>query len=41
MGVEMLITQGVPFSAVDISAYRCIEVDFEEDLKQALAMFAN
>lgn len=41
MGVEMLIQQGVCFSAVDISAYRCIEVDFEEDLKQALAMFAN
>lgn len=41
MGVEMLIQQGVHFSAVDISAYRCIEVDFEEDLKQALAMFAN
>jgi choline kinase len=41
MGVEMLIKQGVGFSAVDISAYRCIEVDFEEDLKQALAMFAQ
>lgn len=41
MGVEMLINQGVNFTAVDISAYRCIEVDFEEDLKQALAMFAN
>ena len=41
MGVEMLIKQGVSFSAVDISVYRCIEVDFEEDLKQALAMFAE
>lgn len=41
MGVEMLIREGVGFSAVDISAYRCIEVDFEEDLRQALAMFAR
>jgi len=41
MGVEMLINQGIGFSAVDISAFRCIEVDFEEDLKQALAMFAQ
>ena len=37
----MLIKQDVAFSAVDISAYRCIEVDFEEDLKQALSMFAE
>lgn len=41
MGIEMLIGQGVNFSAVDISDYRCIEVDFEEDLKQAIAMFSQ
>jgi choline kinase len=41
MGIEMLISQGVHFSALDISAYRCIEVDFEDDLKQALTMFAG
>lgn len=39
-GVEMLIAQGTYFSALDISAWRCIEVDFEEDLQQAVAMFS-
>lgn len=41
MGVDMLIRQGVDFSAVDILACRCIDVDFEQDLKQTLNMFAG
>lgn len=39
-GLEMLIARGFDFTAKDISAYRCIEVDFEEDLQQALHLFA-
>ncbi|WP_028575566.1 NTP transferase domain-containing protein [Desulfonatronovibrio hydrogenovorans] len=39
-GMELAISKGVKFKALDISRYRCIEVDFEEDLIQAKDMFA-
>ena len=39
-GVEMLIDEGIRFVPLDISAHRCIEVDFENDLASARAMFA-
>ena len=38
--LEFSIAQGVEFKAVDISAHRCIEVDFEEDLIKARKMFS-
>lgn len=38
--LEMLIPT-TPFRAVDISAHRCIEVDFEEDLIEARRLFAH
>jgi choline kinase len=35
-GIETAITEdGLRVSAVDISAYGCVEVDFEPDLKRA------
>ncbi len=40
-GIELAIEQGAEFSAIDISGYRCIEVDFEEDLARAREMFAD
>lgn len=40
-GMELAIEQSVNFTAVDVSAYRCIEVDFEEDLLEARLMFTN
>ena len=39
--LEFSIARGVNFSAVDISAHRCIEVDFEEDLIKARHMFSQ
>ncbi len=39
-GIELTIKEHVDFSAVDISDFRCIEVDFEEDLKLARNMFS-
>ena len=39
--LEFSIAQGVEFKAVDISAHRCIEVDFEEDLIKARKMFST
>ncbi len=39
MGMEKMIEHGGNFRAMDISDHRCIEVDFEEDLRQALDMF--
>ncbi|MFO7728629.1 MAG: phosphocholine cytidylyltransferase family protein, partial [Desulfonatronovibrio sp.] len=38
-GMELAMENGVRFKALDISSYRCIEVDFEEDLIQAKNMF--
>ena len=40
-GLEMLISRGVFFKSLDVSDYRCIEVDFEEDLSKARSMFAD
>ena len=39
-GLELLVKQGLFFKAVDISEYRCIEVDFETDYQEAQKMFA-
>lgn len=38
-GIELCLSRNVAFRAVDISAYRCIEVDFDEDLQEARKMF--
>lgn len=40
-GIEMLIERKVFFKSMDVSLYRCIEVDFEEDLSKARQMFAD
>lgn len=40
-GLEYMIRDGVEFAPLDISAYRCIEVDFPEDWRQAQQMFAG
>ncbi|WP_243439134.1 NTP transferase domain-containing protein [Fundidesulfovibrio soli] len=39
-GMELVIERGVTFVPMDVSEYRCIEVDFDEDLKNARSMFA-
>ncbi len=39
-GIELCLQSGVSFQALDISAHRCIEVDFVEDLREARRMFA-
>lgn len=39
-GIELCLRGGVEFQALDISAYRCIEVDFDEDLREARRIFA-
>lgn len=39
--IELGIGQGMQFDALDISEYRCIEVDFEEDLIKARHMFSD
>ncbi|WP_084590880.1 NTP transferase domain-containing protein [Desulfonatronovibrio magnus] len=38
-GMELAMSEGIRFKALDISNYRCIEVDFEDDLIQAKNMF--
>ncbi|MBI9109634.1 phosphocholine cytidylyltransferase family protein [Maridesulfovibrio ferrireducens] len=38
-GIEMIIQDGVKIKPVDISDYKCIEVDFEEDWVSAQASF--
>lgn len=38
-GIEDCLAQGVAFQTLDISAYRCIEVDFDEDLREARKLF--
>jgi choline kinase len=40
-GLEILIDREVFFKSLDVSQYRCIEVDFEEDLSKARSMFAD
>lgn len=39
--MEKAIERKGQFRAVDISEHRCIEVDFEDDLRQALDMFSG
>lgn len=39
MGIEIMIQEGAAFRPVDISAYRCIEVDFMEDWQEAVRLF--
>ncbi len=39
-GVELAIGENVNFTAVDISDFRCIEVDFEDDLHTARKLFS-
>ena len=38
-GMELALRKDVVFKTIDISRYRCIEVDFEQDLYQAQEMF--
>ena len=41
-GIELAIEKdGLAFEPVDISAYRCVEVDFEDDLTRANDMLAR
>ena len=40
-GIELSISEGLEFNALDISEYRCIEVDFEEDLIRARQLFSE
>lgn len=39
-GLEMLVQNGSCFVPVDVSEFKCIEIDFEEDWQQAKKMFA-
>ncbi|MBU1002514.1 MAG: phosphocholine cytidylyltransferase family protein [Proteobacteria bacterium] len=41
MGLEIMINAGVTILPLDVSTYRCIEVDFEEDWDHARRMFAQ
>lgn len=38
--IQILIDRGVIFKHLDVSGYRCIEVDYEEDWKKALMLFS-
>lgn len=38
-GIEYSIEQGIDFQPVDISEYKCVEVDFAEDLEKVRQMF--
>lgn len=38
-GLEYMLSRNVPFTPIDISEHRCIEVDFPEDWKQAQQLF--
>lgn len=40
MGIEILIKRCAIFNPVDISLFKCIEVDMEEDLKSAMDLFS-
>ncbi|OQX92752.1 MAG: UDP-N-acetylglucosamine pyrophosphorylase [candidate division Zixibacteria bacterium 4484_95] len=39
--IQILIDRGVIFKHLDVSDYRCIEIDFEEDLNRALILFGQ
>ncbi|HUV30383.1 MAG TPA: phosphocholine cytidylyltransferase family protein [Acidobacteriota bacterium] len=39
--MEMMIERGAEFKPLDVSAYRCIEIDFEQDWQKALELFAR
>lgn len=39
--MEMVLDNGVRFAPFDVSDYRCIEVDFKEDLQRALELFKH
>ncbi len=38
-GIEKIIEKGITVKPLNVSAYRCIEVDFEEDYRKALEIF--
>lgn len=40
-GMEKMIQNGRTFRSQDISEFRCVEVDFDEDLKEVYTLFAN
>jgi choline kinase len=40
-GLELMILAGEKIAPLDISEYRCVEVDFEEDWETAKRMFAE
>ncbi|MDI3311003.1 MAG: phosphocholine cytidylyltransferase family protein [Thermoanaerobacterium sp.] len=37
--IEMMVTKGKQFKAIDIGENRCIEIDFNEDLSTAIDLF--
>jgi len=37
--IEYSIKDGITFKAVDVTELKCIEIDFEEDLKKAVELF--
>jgi len=37
--MELIIERGVAFVPIDVSEYRCMEVDFDEDLQKAQELF--
>ncbi len=39
--IEISINEGIQFVPCDISEYRCIEIDFNEDWEKAVAMFSE
>ena len=39
--LETLISRKIYFRSLDVSRYRCIEVDFEDDLSKARQMFSD
>ncbi len=41
MGIEMCLKDGMPWLPLDISAHRCIEVDFNEDWEAAQNLFSS
>lgn len=39
--IQILIDRDVVFKGLNVSRYRCIEIDFEEDWQKALKMFSS
>jgi len=39
MAIQILINRDIIFKSYNVSGYRCIEVDFEEDWQRAIRMF--